>query len=190
MEFSEVLRRRRMIRTHSGEAVDAETLIRIASALERAPSAGWSQAVTGVLVTEPQTIAAIAEACEEPRHVARGLPPWLSTAAGVLVVCVEPERYRERYSEPDKDPSVLETVPWWWVDAGASLMAVLLAAVDAGISAGFLGGHRASPVGAMLGIPDHALIVGLITLGPPGRDTRSSSLRRPRRSDVVRRERW
>ena len=35
-------------------------------------------------------------------------------------------------------------MPYWWVDAGASMMLLLLAAVDEGLAAGFLGSHRMS----------------------------------------------
>jgi FMN reductase [NAD(P)H] len=190
MEFDRVLRRRRMTRLHSGERVPSATLDRVAGALARGPSAGWAQGVTGILVTDETLIGAIARACGEDEHADRGLDRWLSSAAAHLVVCVEPGRYRARYAEPDKDPSVL-AIPWWWVDGGAALMAVLLAAVDAGIAAGFLGGHRTEAVRDLLGVPDDVHILGLVTLGPPaGRDRPSSSLRRKRRSDVIRREHW
>jgi FMN reductase [NAD(P)H] len=179
-----------MTRLHSGEPVPAAVLDRVADALTRGPSAGWAQGVTGILVTDPDRIAAVAAACGEEEHAARGLERWLSSASAHLVVCVEPARYRARYAEPDKDPAVLE-IPWWWVDGGAALMAVLLAAVDAGISAGFLGGHRTGAVRGLLGIPDEVEVLGLVTLGPPApADRPSSSLLRGRRTDVIRRERW
>lgn len=179
-----------MTRLHSGEPVPAATLESVADALARGPSAGWAQGVTGILVTDPDRIEAIAGACGEAEHAARGLDRWLSSAAAHLVVCVEPARYRERYAEPDKDPAVLQ-IPWWWVDGGAALMAVLLAAVDAGISAGLLGGHRTAAVRGLLGIPNEVEVLGLITLGPPApADRPSSSLRRERRKDVIRHEQW
>lgn len=190
MEFSDALRRRRMVRRHSGEPVPPATLERIADALTRAPSAGWSQGVTGVLVTERATIEAIARACGEEDYAERGFDRWLSSAAAHLVLCVEPARYRARYAEPGKDPAALEQIPWWWVDGGAALMAVLLAAADAGVGAGFLGGHRVAAVRPLLGIPDDVEVLGIVTLGPPAEDRPSSSLRRARRTDSVRRQRW
>lgn len=190
MEFAKVLRARRMVRLHTGEAVPAATLERVAGALTSAPSAGWAQGVTGILVTGSDRISAIAEACGEDEHAARGLERWLSSAAAHLVICVEPQRYRQRYAEADKDPAALESIPWWWVDGGAALMAALLAAVDAGISAGFIGGHRAAGVREVLGIPGDVEVLGVVTLGPPAEDRPSSSLRRGRRTDAVRREHW
>jgi nitroreductase len=142
-----------------------------------------------VLVTEPTRLAAIAEACGESAHLARGFDPWLSSAAAHLVICVEPGRYRERYAEPDKNAAAL-AIPWWWVDGGAALMAVLLAAVDAGLGAGFLGGHRSAGVRNLLDIPDEIEILGVVTLGPVAPDRRTASSRRTRRDDAVRHEHW
>jgi hypothetical protein len=54
--------------------------------------------------------------------------------------------YRSRYREPDKmtaraevDDDRLWRVPFWYHDAGAALMLLMLAAVDEGISAAFVG---------------------------------------------------
>jgi nitroreductase len=190
MDFGEVLRRRRMVRHHApGADIEPEVLERIATAATRGPTAGNAQGVTVILVTEPTRLAAIAEACGEPAHLERGFDPWLSSAAAHLVICVEPGRYRDRYAEPDKDLATL-TIPWWWVDGGAALMAVLLAAVDADLGAGFLGGHRSGEVRRLLQVPDEVEILGVVTLGPAAADRRSASSRRIRRDDGVRQQRW
>ena len=189
MEFSEVLLRRRMVRRYTGQQVDPEALERIAAAAGRAPTAGRAQGVAVVVVTEPDRIARIARACGEERYVAKGFPAWLSSAAAHLVLCVEPEAYRARYAEPGKDPAALDVVPWWWVDGGAALMAVLLAAVDEGLAAGFLGGHRTSAVREILDIPAEVEILGVVTVGhaAPG-DGSPSTTRKKRRT--VHRQRW
>lgn len=190
MEFREALRRRRMVRRHSGDPVPPGTAQRIAAAALRAPSAGFAQGVSVILVSDRERIAAIAAACGEAAHVERGRQPWLSTAGAILAICVEPARYRERYARPDKDPAALEPIPWWWVDAGASLMGALLAAVDEGLTAGFLGGHAAGGARPLLGLPEAVLLVGLVTLGPEAKHTASGSLGLGRRTDAVRRDRW
>ncbi|NHZ70276.1 MAG: nitroreductase family protein, partial [Proteobacteria bacterium] len=93
--------------------------------------------------------------------------------------------YLRRYSEEDKtgpggSPSTEEdwAVPYWWVDAGASMMAILLAAVDEGLAAGFLGSHSLEEIHEALGVPDTILIVGVVTIGYPATDRRSKSLSR------------
>jgi hypothetical protein len=65
-----------------------------------------------------------------------------------------------------------------------------LAAVDEGLAAGFLGGHRLGGVGDLLGIPAGAEVLGLLTVGHPAPDRRSSSLDRPAPPRRVHREVW
>jgi len=79
---------------------------------------------------------------------------------------VEPDAYRRRYTEPDKDPAAL-ALPWWWVDGGAALALVLLAAVDEGLAAGFLGAHALPGLAAALGLPPGVEPLGVITVGHP-----------------------
>ena len=56
----------------------------------------------------------------------------------VAVPCVSAEIYHRRYREADKvaeDGSEIEwPVPYWFVDVGATMMVVMLAAVDAGLA--------------------------------------------------------
>jgi nitroreductase len=52
MEFTEVLARRRMVRNYTEQPIEPERLERVAAAALRAPSAGNSQAVAVVLVTD------------------------------------------------------------------------------------------------------------------------------------------
>ncbi len=65
------------------------------------------------------------------------------------------EIYHSRYREPDKiqdDGTEIEwPVPYWWVDVGATAMLILLAAVNEGLAAGFLGTHRFPELSAELG---------------------------------------
>ena len=105
--------------------------------------------------------------------------------------------YLERYSEPDKgDGSMGDEsawpIPYWWVDAGAAMMLVLLAAVDEGLAAGFLGSHRMPELKAALDIPEHMEPIGIVTIGHPAPDRRSGSLDRGRRPRdvVVHHDRW
>lgn len=196
MEFSEVLARRRMVRNYTEDPVDREALDRIAAAALRAPSAGNSQAVAAVVVTDPEIRVEIASIADEPSYVKAGFDPWISRAPAHLVISVSEKVYRDRYSEPDKlgeDGSQMEwPVPYWWVDAGAALMAVLLATVDEGLAAGFLGVHSLPDLSALLGIPDDFTPIGVVTIGHPARDRRSGSLDRPKKTsaDVVFHDHW
>ena len=122
-----------------------------------------------VVVTDPAQRAALARLAHEEEWADRGRAPWLSPAPAHLVLCVEPAAYRRRYAEPDKDPAAL-ALPWWWVDGGAALTLVLLAAVDEGLAAGFLGAHALPGLAAALGLPAGVEPLGVVTVGHPHPD--------------------
>ncbi|MGH8871835.1 MAG: nitroreductase family protein [Acidimicrobiia bacterium] len=196
MEFDEVIRKRRMVRNYRSDPVLPEALDRIVDAGLRAPSAGYSQGLGFVIVLEQRRRRAIAALAGEETYVALGFDPWISTAPAHIVITVSELVYKERYREPDKlGPNGEEMdwpVPYWWVDAGAAMMGVLLAAVNEGLSAGFLGVHSLPELGALLNIPDHHTPIGVVTLGYPLPDRRSRSLDRGERprSTMVHRELW
>jgi nitroreductase len=195
MEFDDVVRSRRMVRHYRTDPVPMAVLERIVDAGLSAPSAGNSQGVGFVIVTDPGIRRAIADLADEAGHVSRGFDPWISPAPAHIVITVSEPAYRERYLESDKrGRGGIEEwpVPYWWVDAGAALMAVLLAAVNEGVAAGFLGAHSVPNLGPLLDIPDRHLPIGLVTVGYPLPDRRSRSLDRGRRprATVVHRERW
>ncbi len=196
MEFREVIRRRRMVRNYTDQPVDEATLLRIVEAGRRAPSAGFTQGQSFVLVTDAELRNSIAELAGEDEYAARGYDRWVSRAPAHVVVCVSEAAYHARYREADKlDPDGSEIewpVPFWWVDAGASMMAILLAAVDEGLAAGFLGVHSIEGLKSLLRIPDEVSPIGIVTIGHPAPDRRSASLARGWKpdQDVVHFERW
>lgn len=196
MEFAHVLARRRMVRNYIDEGVDSGSLDRIAAAALRAPSAGFSQGQAVVTVTDPDLRAAIAVAAGEPGYVEAGFNPWISGAPAHLVICVSEDAYHRRYTMDDKltetGDEIEWPVPYWWVDAGASLMAVLLAAVDEGLAAGFLGVHSLDDLRGILGIPGDYTPIGVVTVGHPAPDRRSSSLDLGRKpvTTTVHRDGW
>lgn len=196
MEFARVLARRRMVRNYTGQPVDRAALDRIAGAALRAPSAGNSQAIAVVVVTDPGTRTEIARLAKEEEYVAKGFDPWISRAPAHLVLAVSEKAYRDRYSEPDKlgpEGKPIEwPIPYWWVDGGAALMAMLLATVDEGLAAGFLGVHAVPELARHLGIPSDYTPIGVVTVGHAAPDRRSGSLDRPAkpRQTVIHHDRW
>jgi nitroreductase len=196
VEFREVVAKRRMVRNYSPEPVDPAAIDRIVETARRGPSAGFTQGQYLVVLTEASSRAALARVANEADYVAQGMDPWISSAPVHIAVCTSEADYRKRYSEPDKqapDGSEHEwPVPYWWIDAGASLMLLLLAAVDEGLAAGFFGVHRLEGLTAELGLPEGVVPIGVVTLGHPAPDRRSSSLDRGWRplGEVVHKERW
>jgi FMN reductase [NAD(P)H] len=196
MEFDEVIRRRRMVRNYRPDPVPTKALDRVVDAGLRAPSAGNSQGLGFVVVTEPAIRLAIANLAGEERYVALGFDPWISRAPAHIVITTSEWIYRERYREPDKlgpdGEEIHWSVPYWWVDGGTALMAILLAAVNEGLAAGFLGVHSLPDLAALLEIPEHHSPLGIVTVGYPLPDRRSGSLDRGKRprTTVVHHERW
>lgn len=196
MEFQEVVARRRMVRNYRDEPVDRTVVRRIVDTARRAPSAGFAQGQRFVVVTDGATRRAIADLADEPAHVERGFDPWMSRAPVHVVLCADEGAYHRRYAEPDKRrgdrDGMAWPVPYWHLDAGASLMLLLLAAVDEGLAAGFFGVHRLEGLQELLGIPSNVHPEGVVTIGHPAPDRRSGSLDRGWRdlSEVVHDERW
>lgn len=198
MEFNEVIRRRRMVRNYTEDPVSDAQIERILEAARRAPSAGFSQGQSFVVITDAQTRSRVARLAGEELYTSKGFDPWISRAPVLVVVCTSEQVYRRRYDEPDKrsagKPAIDWPVPYWFVDAGCSMMLLLLAAVDEGVGALFFAiswGEEA--VLADLGVPAGFRPIGAVALGHPAGDDRpSSSLARGRRpvDQVVHRGGW
>jgi len=196
VEFQDVLRKRRMVRNYTDEPVDTEVIERIVAAGQRAPSAGNSQGVVYVVVTEEATRKAIGEIAGEENYVAGGFDRFISGAPVQVIICTSENVYHERYNEPDKKPEgedeINWPIPYWHTDAGASMMAILLAATDEGLGSAFIGVAEPKQLQDLLGIPDDYLPIGLAMIGHAAPDKKSGSLKRGRRSleTVLHRERW
>jgi FMN reductase [NAD(P)H] len=184
VDFTEVVRRRRMVRHFADEPVDQAILQRVAATAQRAPSAGFSQGQRLVVVTDPALRRRIGLLCGELDYTDAGFDPWISQSAALFIPCVSEAIYHARYREADKvDEAGTEIewpVPYWWMDIGCTVMLVLLAVVDEGLAAGFAGSDAAGyvEIRSFLGIPDDFSPAGVIPVGRPLPDKRSASLKR------------
>ncbi|HEX2184643.1 MAG TPA: nitroreductase family protein [Chloroflexota bacterium] len=196
MRFADVVRRRRMVRGFTAQPVPWETVERLVRTTQRAPSAGYSQGISFVAVTSEAGRRRIAEVAGESWYTRAGHRPFISEAPVHLVLCAGESVYRARYQEPDKRKAEGSEpqwpVPWWYVDAGAALMLLLLAAVDEGLQAAFVGVREPAALAALLDIPHGTIPVGVVLVGHGAPDKPSRSLRRGRRPlhEVLHRERW
>lgn len=196
MDFADVVRRRRMTRNYLDKAVPRELIERVVGIARKGPSAGFTQGQYFVVVTSRETRHALAQLADEERYAASGLPRWISAAPVHVVVCTSEADYHARYREPDKlqdDGTEIDwPIPYWWVDAGAAMMLLLLAAVDHGLGAGFFGVHRFEGINEVLGLPPDINPIGVVTMGYAAEDQPLGSARRGWKpfEDVVRWEGW
>ena len=180
MDFIEVVMKRRAVRRFEDGGVEPDVIERIARLVQRAPSAGFSQGQRLVVVTEPDRRREVARICGEEEMEA-DFGPWISECAAQFVPCVSETIYHHRYQEADKvlpDGSEIDwPVPFWWVDIGATMQNVWLAAVNEGLGCGFVG-PDIDGLRRFLGIPEAFVPIGVMPVGRPLPDVRSPSLRR------------
>ena len=197
-DFYDMLKKRRAVRSYTGERVPRETLERIARAGRRGPNAGYSQGLRLLVVDDPDVVAKLAGDEQDERVRA-----WFTNAAAHFFVLTREQDYHDRYTQPDKlaitgGVEIVWPVPFWHVDAGAAMMLIMLAAIEEGLGAGVYGVtvDDDSRVRDLLGIPDELTIVTGVTVGHPAEDPdwdRASSVfsqRRRAHDEVVRWNGW
>jgi nitroreductase len=182
MEFVDVVMRRRAVRRFEEGGVPRETIERIARLAQRAPSAGFDQGQRLVVVIDPERRRQVARVCGEDAYAEMGFGPWISECAAQFVPCVSEEIYHRRYRQPDKlqdeGTEVGWPIPYWWVDVGATMQNVMLAAVDAGLGCGFVGTDDLDALRRALRIPAEFSPIGVMPVGIARPDKRSPSLKR------------
>ncbi len=188
MELEEAIRRRRMVRHFSDRPLEPGAVEHIIDLSRHAPSAGFTQGQSFIVITSPELRRAIADLCGEQGYVEAGFHPFISGAPVLLIPCVSEAAYHRRYQEPDKvDTDGTEInwpVPFWFMDIGCAVMLVLLAAVDQGLAGAFAGVPDLAALKTLLGIPEEVTPMGVIPIGYPEPDKRSPSLKRGRKSDA------
>jgi nitroreductase len=196
MEFQEIVLKRRMVRNFADKPVEPEVIERIVELTRHAPSAGFTQGQSFIVVTKPELKQAIAETCGEGAYVRGGFAPFISKAPVLLIPCTSEAAYHRRYRQPDKlrpDGSEIEwLVPYWFMDIGCAVMIALLAAVDEGLVAAYAGSQDLKALRAILKIPEEVTPVGVIPVGYRAPDKPSPSLKRGRKPDAeyVHHEGW
>ena len=200
MDVADALAGRRSCRNFSAEPVPPAVLDGILSAALRAPSAGNTSALDLVVLEGPDQTGRYWDVTlpAGPRRDRFAWPGLL--AAPVLVIpTVRPHSYVERYAEPDKAGAGLGrdtaawTVPYWFVDGGAAVMAMLLAATGAGLGSLLFGQFAHGPaVASAFGIPADRAALGTVALGRPAPDRPGRSAARGRQAleEMVHRSRW
>ncbi|WP_183094922.1 nitroreductase family protein [Nocardioides stalactiti] len=175
MEFSEVVRRRRMVRSYTDEPVDPSLVERALDHATRAPNAGFSQGWTFVVLDTPADTRRFWEAStdrvEDPDRWLAGM----MRAPVVIVPCSIKAAYLDRYTESDKGwtdrAEKRWPMPFWDLDTAMASLLILQTVTDAGLGACFFGivTEREREVRQALGLPDDGdpHPIGAITIGHP-----------------------
>jgi nitroreductase len=204
MEFEQAIRQRRMTRDFDPTPLAPGQLDSLLDLARRVPSAGFSQGFEFlVLEGSEQTSRYWDLALPEAK---RGGFPWpgLLHAPVLVIPLAHSDSYVRRYSEKDKAKTGLGEsadawpVPYWHIDTGMAVMALLLAVTDAGLGALFFGMfHERDAVLVELGVPSEYEPVGIVAIGHPTQAARaqgaegSAKTRSRRRLDnIVHRGSW
>lgn len=203
MELTEAVRRRRMCRDYTDEPLATAVLDGLLDLARRAPSAGFSQGFSFLVLEGPQQTATFWDRTL-PAERRPGFPwPGLLQAPVLVLPLAHSQAYVDRYAEPDKARTGLGAsadawpIPYWYVDTAMATQNLLLAAVDAGLGALFFGifQHEAELL-ADLGVPEGHRPVGAVAIGHPAPGAlvrpEGSAGRRARRplDEIVHRGRW
>lgn len=141
MDALEAIRKRRSVRTYTGEPIPREDLLQIVDAARWAATGYNRQPWDFVVAMDPATIAQLA-----------AVAPWMVRAAAIVAVVVDPK------------------AEYWLEDAAAAVENMLIAATALGYGTCWLEGRtkRHEPeLKAMLGIPAEKQLFTLVPVGVP-----------------------
>ncbi|MGA9350578.1 MAG: nitroreductase family protein [Anaerolineae bacterium] len=140
---------RRSIRKYTDQPVSEADITSLLQAGMAAPSAGNRKPWHLVVVTDKQTLRAIADAPSYGKT--------LADAALAIVVC--------------GDPSISD---WWLQDCTLATENILIAAAGLGLGAVLLGCHgraeREQPIRQVLGIPEEIGLASVLSIGYPAEE--------------------
>jgi len=201
MEFDEVVRRRRMVRSYDPDRpVPPEVVDKLIKHALRAPSAGFSQG-WGFLVLREPAERELYWSVTAPQDDTAAAGSWLDrmrTAPLIIVALSNKSVYLDRYAQADKGWTDRDErrwpVPYWDIDTGFAALLIHLTAVNEDLGSLFFGvpAERIAAFRGAFGVPDEFVPVGALTVGYKAPDKRSPSLRRGHRpvDEVVHYGRW
>lgn len=163
MEFFEVIKNRKSIRSFKRQALPTEVINQLIDAAKAAPSAGNAQPWAFVLATQQKTKQALAQAAFNQK--------WLEEAAAVFVVCADMKRAEESYGERGRTLYCIQ-------DTSAAVENILLAATALGLGGCWMGAFHEDEVRSIINSPSEMRPVALIPVGYPNESPRARS-RRP-----------
>lgn len=147
----ELLARRWSSRRFASTPLPAATIETLIDAARWAPSYGNRQSWRFVVVSGPETLAAVHTALTRGNAYAKAAPV-------LIALCGNPD-----------DGQIVEGKQYFLMDAGMALENLLLQAVALDLHAHPMGGFDETMVRDVLGIPEQVRVLALIAIGHPGR---------------------
>ncbi len=202
-----MIKRRKMVRAFTSEPLPPGTADGLLRAANRAPSAGFSQGYSFLVLEGTEQCAPLweigqdaASAGDIPAEV-RAMMEAMSRAPLVIVPLANKDIYLDRYARPDKGWADRDEshwpVPYWYIDTGFTALLILLAAVDEGLGAVFFGimPEDMPDFRSRFGVPEEWTPIGAIAIGHPAPETdqmpsSARSIARKSLDELVHRGRW
>ncbi|MCC6450506.1 MAG: nitroreductase family protein [Candidatus Aureabacteria bacterium] len=184
MRFLDLVKRRRSVRRYAPAAVSRAAIDRCLEAARLAPSACNAQPWSFVVVDQPGRAAEIA------RSVFGGVYSMNRFAgdAPVLIAAVT-----GRSTPAARLGGLFRNTRYPLIDIGIACEHLALQAAEEGLGTCWIGAFYEAQVKQILGIPEEARVVLLLTLGHPSEPlvpAASSLKKRKKLEDIVCREKW
>jgi len=167
MEFMEVVRRRRSVRSYRPDPVPQEKVDYVLEAARLAPSWANGQCWTFVVVTDPKVKHDLAAAGNE----------WIEGAPVIIAACADAKQSGTKGDQG-----------YYLLDIGIAMEHLVLAAAEQGLGTCWIGWFDEQMAKQALRVPEAIRLVATTPLGYPDEEPEG----RPRKSlaEIVRRDRW
>lgn len=199
VQFSDVVRSRRMTRSFESTPVESSVLDSCIALGLRAPSAGKSQGWHVLLLQGEDTSRYWNVALAQEKRALFAFPGLLN-APVIALMLADSSAYLQRYSEPDKSQTGLGAsvdawpAPYWTIDASFSTMTFLHALEDNGLGALFFAHANEEGLRLEFKLPEHIQILGTVALGYPSEDNtrpgRSASRASKSVKEIIHHSQW
>ena len=171
VDFLELVGTRHSVRSYDPRPVEPEKLERVLEAVRLAPSGSNRQPWKFVVVRNGEIRARLSVACANQQHVAQA--PVVVAGVGLM-----PDRVMRCGVQGDA------------VDLAIAMEHLALAAAAEGLGTCWIGAFDQDPVREVLGIPESAKVIELMTLGYPAADASPRPKSRKPLGEIVCYEQW
>ena len=147
MEVMDAIKARYSVRNYAKTAIEPEKIEQILEAGRLAPTASNQQLNKHIIVTDPELIREMVDACEGQK--------WIATAPAILVECATGDR------------TMICGQSARSIDGAIAMSYMTLEAVSLGLQFCWLGWFQPEKVRALLNIPEDYVVIAVAPVGYP-----------------------